>query len=145
VIKIMDFKLGSQIFSAVRIPLLWGTRAVLSHPSGALSVIDIGGTCAIPEIVSNIPWHQVEYSEKEDGFVIYRDDIQSYFYSPSRKLFRDLNGLLPECEITSDYTRIGTNKITGGMVAGSGVGIGVSENGFFIGGPIPPGLAELKM
>jgi hypothetical protein len=141
----MDFKLGSQNFSGVKIPLLWGTRAVLSHPSGALSVIDIGGESAIPEIVSDAPWHQVEYTEKEDGYVIYRDDVQSYFYSPARKLFKDMRGSLPECEISSDYTRIGTNKIGGGMVAGFGVGIGVSENGFFMGGPIPPGLAELKL
>lgn len=43
----------------------------------------------------------------------------------------------------SDYTRIGTNKIRGGMVAG--FGIGISENGFFMERPIPSGLAELKL
>jgi hypothetical protein len=141
----MDFKLGSQTFSGVKIPLLWGTRAVLSHPSGTLSVIDISGDSAIPEIVSDEPWIEVEFAEKEDGFVIYRNDAQSFFYSPARKLFKDMNGNLPECEITEEFTRIGTNKIGGGMVSGFGVGIGVSESGFFMGGPIPPGLAELKI
>jgi hypothetical protein len=141
----MDFRLGSQHFIGVKIPLLWGTRAILSHSSGALSVIDIGGESAFPEIVSDTPWNQVEYTEKEDGFVIYRGDKQAYFYSPARKLFRDMAGSLPECEISAEYTRVGTNKISGGMIAGFGVGIGVSENGFFMGGPIPPGLAELKV
>lgn len=140
----MDFRFGTQTFSGVKIPLLWGERAILSHSSGALSVIDLGGESAFPEIVSDKPWNQIEYSEKEDGYVIYRNDVQSYFYSPARKLFKDLSGSLPDCEITNKYTRIGTNKIDGGMVSGYGVGIGVSENGFFIGGPIPPGLAELK-
>lgn len=140
----MDFRFGTQTFSGVKIPLLWGERAILSHSSGALSVIDLGGESAFPEIVSDKPWNQIEYSEKEDGYVIYRNDVQSYFYSPTRKLFKDLSGSLPDCEITNKYTRIGTNKIGGGMVSGYGVGIGVSENGFFIGGPIPPGLAELK-
>lgn len=141
----MDFRFGTQTFSGVKIPLLWGERAILSHSFGALSVIDLGGESAFPEIVSDKPWNQIEYSEKEDGYVIYRNDVQSYFYSPARKLFKDLSGSLPDCEITNEYTRIGTNKIGGGMVSGYGVGIGVSENGFFIGGPIPPGLAELKL
>lgn len=141
----MDFRLGSQSYIGVKIPLLWGSRAVFSHPSGELSVIDIGGESAFPEIVSDVPWNQVEYAEKEDGFVIYRGDKQAYFYSPPRKLFRDMAGSLPECEILDEYTRVGTNKIGGGMIAGYGVGIGVSENGFFMGGPVPPGLAKLQL
>jgi hypothetical protein len=141
----MDFRLGNQTFIGVKIPLLWGTRAILSHSSGSFSIIDLGGETAVPEVISNEPWHQIEYSEKEDGFVIYKNDVQAYFYSPSRKLFKDLIGSLPECEITDKFTRIGTNKIGGGTVSGFGVGVGVSENGFFMGGPIPPGLAELKL
>jgi hypothetical protein len=141
----MDFRFGTQTFDGVKIPLLWGNKAILSHSSGTFSVIDLGSDSARPEIVSDKPWPQIEYSEKEDGYVIYRDDVQSYFYSPVRKLFKDLSGSLPECEISKEYTRIGTNKIGGGMVSGFGVGIGVSESGFFIGGPIPPGLAELKI
>lgn len=141
----MDFIFGKQAFRDVKIPLLWGGRAVLSHPSGSLSVIDLSGESAFPEIVSDKPWPQVEYSEKEDGYVIYRNDVQAYFFSPVRKLFKDLSGSLPECEITKEHTRIGTNTIGGGMVSGFGVGIGVSEDGFFIGGPIPPGLSELKI
>lgn len=141
----MDFRLGNQTLIGVQIPLLWGTRAILSHSSGSFSIIDLGGETAVPEVISNEPWHQIEYSEKEDGFVIYKNDVQAYFYSPSRKLFKDLSGSLPECEITDKFTRIGTNKIGGGTVSGFGVGVGVSENGFFIGGPIPPGLAELKL
>lgn len=141
----MNFRLGSQSYTNVKIPLLWGSRAILSHSSGALSIIDLSGDVAFIEIVSDKPWSQIEYSEKEDGYVIYRNGVQAYFYSPVRKLFKDLSGSLPECEISSEYTRIGTNRVGGGMVSGFGVGMGVSESGFFIGGPIPPGLADLKV
>lgn len=141
----MDFRIGSVSFNSVKIPLLWGKKAILSHSNGALSVIDLSGETAKPQIVADEPWTEIEYAEKEDGFVIYENDIQSYFYSPARKIFRDLTGRLPECELAKDFTRIGTNKISGGMVSGFGVGIGVSESGFFMGGPIPEGLASLKL
>ncbi len=141
----MDFRIGSVGFSGVKIPLLGGKKAILSHSNGSLSVIDLSGETAKPQIISDEPWNEIEYTEKEDGFVIYENDIQSYFYSPARKIFRDLTGKLPECELGNDFTRIGTNKISGGMVSGFGVGIGVSESGFFMGGPIPEGLASLKL
>jgi hypothetical protein len=140
----MDFRFGSQTFRGVKIPLLWGSRAILAHSNGKLSVIDLSSDRARPEIVADEPWDGIEYTEKEDGFVIYHNDLQAFFYSPERQLFRDMSGNLPECELSKDCTRIGTNKIGGGMVSGFGVGIGVSENGFFLGGPMPAGLAELK-
>ncbi|MDQ7735731.1 hypothetical protein QT231_23820 [Halomonas sp. SpR1] len=141
----MDFRIGSVNFDNVKIPLLWGKKAILSHSSGVLSVIDLSGEVADPQIVADEPWDEIEYTEKEDGFIVYENDIQSYFYSPARKIFRDLTGRLPECELGKDFTRIGTNKISGGMVSGFGVGIGVSESGFFMGGPVPEGLASLKL
>lgn len=141
----MDFRIGAVSFSGVKIPLLWGKKAVFSHSDGTLSVVDLSGEKAILQVVGDEPWNGIEYTEKEDGFVIYENDVQAYFYSPARKIFRDMTGGLPECELGKDFARIGTNKINGGMVSGFGVGIGVSENGFFIGGPIPEGLASLKV
>jgi len=139
----VDIRFGSQIFSGVQIPLLWGTRAVIGHPNGELSIIDLSGDAAKPEIVINAPWHGVEYAEKEDGFVIYSESKALYFYSPPRKVIRDLFGKLPECEITKDRVRLGTNIISNSMIHGFQVGIGVTESGFFIGGPAPKGLTPL--
>lgn len=141
----MDFQFGSQTFRNVQIPILWGTRAILAHQTGALSIINIAGETAKLEVIGDSPSNDVEYSEKEDGFVIYDNDQQAYFYSPARKLIRDLKGELPECELKGDHVRIGTNKIGNSMVTGFQVGIGVSSDGFFIGGPLPKGLAELKL
>lgn len=139
----MNIQFGSQVFIGVQIPLLWGTRAVIGHPKGEISVIDLSGETAKPEIVINAPWQGVEYAEMEDGFVIYSESRAAYFYSPPRKIIRDLSGKLPECEIGKDRVRIGTNTISNSTIHGFQVGMGVTESGFFIGGPAPKGLAPL--
>jgi hypothetical protein len=139
----MNLKLGSQIFKNVQIPLLWGKRAVVSHSNGALSLIYLGGETAIPEVIADKPAIGVDYSERDEGFVIFLDGIESYFYSPAKKLLRDLVGSLQECEISSTGIRVGTNQLQGNTFMGPQVGIGVTEQGFFMGGPIPKGLAPL--
>ncbi len=141
----MDFQFGSLAFRSVQVPILWGTRAILAHPIGVLSMINISGETAKLEVIGDNPSSDVEYSEKEDGFVIYDNGQQVYFYSPARKLIRDMRGELPECELTSDHVRIGTKKISNSMVSGFQVGIGVSAKEFFIGGSLPKGLVELKL
>ena len=139
----MNLKIGNQTFMQVEIPLLWGNRAVVGHDGGALSVIYLGGIAALPEVVADKPAVGVEYSERNDGFVIFNGGKEAYFYSPSEKLLRDLTGSLPECEISSTGIRIGSNRFQGNTVIGSQIGIGVTERGFFMGGPIPPSLAPL--
>lgn len=141
----MNVSFGSQIFSNVKIPLLWGTHAIVSHPSGELSVIDLSGKKAVTEIIKGVPAPGIEYSEREDGFVIFKDSNESFFFSPSRSLLRDISTSLPECEIRKDCIRVGSNSISASMISGFQVGIGVSETGMFIGGPLPQGLAELKI
>lgn len=139
----MDIRFGSQTFHKVKIPLLWGTRAVIGHHAGELSIIDLSGEIATPEVVMSKPWTNIEFSEREDGVVIYRDGDAVYFFSPARHIIRDITGRLPECEISTDKIRVGTNTISNSMISGSQVGVGVHESGFFIGGPAPSGLASL--
>lgn len=141
----MNVSFGSQVFTQVQVPLLWGSRAIIGHPSGEYSVIDLSTDVARPEIIKNIPAPYIEYSEREDGFVIFKGSSEAFFFSPARALFRDASNSLPECEIRKDSIRIGTNTIASSMVSGFQVGIGVSENGMFIGGALPPGLAALKV
>lgn len=139
----MQARLGNHVFLNVGVPLLWGGRAVIEHSGGELSIIDLGGEKAIPEIVSDKPWVGVEYIEKEDGYLIYKENMASYFYSPIRKIIRDVSGGLPECEFGKDKIRIGTSTVSSSTIIGMGVGIGVTESGFYIGGPLPSGLANL--
>lgn len=141
----MNIQFGSQTFKNVQVPVLWGQRAIIAHPNGKLSIIDLSGSVALPEIVADTPWTNIEFSEKEDGFIIFKNDDPLYFFSPRRRLIRDMKGTLPECQITNQNIRIGSNTIASSMISGSQVGIGISENGFFIGGPMPSELAELKV
>ena len=141
----MNVSFGSQVFNQVQVPLLWGSRAIVSHPTGEYSVIDLSGDSARPEIIKNVPASQIEYAEREDGLVIFKESSEAFFFSPARALFRDISTSLPECEIRKDSIRIGSNTIGASMISGFEVGIGVSENGMFIGGPLPQGLAALKV
>ena len=141
----MRLQFGSQLFVDVSIPLLWGTRAVVGHPNGTMSILDLGGKDALPEIIKDRPAPGTEFAEQEDGFLIFKNNQAAYFYSPRRHILRDTVGALPECEITNDRIRVGGSTLQNCAVGGFGVGVGVTENGFFIGGPIPPGLAPLKV
>jgi len=40
---------------------------------------------------------------------------------------------------------VGTNTFQNNVVSGFGVGISVTENAIGLGGPIPPGLAALRV
>ena len=137
----MNIRFGSQTFRHVSIPLLWGSRAVIGHPNETLSIIDLSRSTALPEVIIDKPAPEIEYAQEQDGFTIYSEGTAAFFYSPGRKLIRDLRGSLPECEVTKDQVRVGTNTIQQAIVVGSPVGIGVNENGFFIGGPMPPASA----
>lgn len=139
----MNIQIGSQTFMNVKIPLLWGERAVIGHVSGALSIIYLGEASASPEVVGDQPAIGVDFSERDEGFVILKDEKEAYFYSPNKKLLRDLSGTLPECVITARGIRVGSSTFEGNVVSGFAVGIGVTEKGFFMGGPIPEGLAPL--
>ena len=139
----MNIRFGMQEFNDVQIPVLWGKRAIVGHSSGQLSVVDLGDSVARPEIVADKPWVDIEFSEKEDGFVIFKHGSPAFFYSPSRKLIRDMSGTLPDCEISARQIRVGTNTIQTSTISGFQVGVGISERGFFIGGPAPEGLAAL--
>lgn len=139
----MNLMLGGQTFHQVRIPLLWGARAVIGHSNGALSLIYLGGATANPEIISDRPAPGIEYAERDEGIVIFQMGKEAYLYSPAKKLLRDLMGSLPECEVTDAGIRVGGSRFSGNMVVGSGVGIGVTEQSVYMGGPMPEGLAPL--
>ena len=141
----MNISFGGQVFSQVQVPLLWGQRAIVAHSGGEFSVLDLSGVVARPEIVKNTPASGVEYVEREDGVVVFKDSTEAFFFSPSRSLFRDISTSLPDCEIRKDSIRVGRSTVGTSVISGFQVGIGVSERGLFIGGPLPDGLAALKL
>lgn len=141
----MRMRLAGSTFENVHVPLLWGSRAIIAHSRGELSVVDLSDSEARPEILANKAAPGIEYSDREDGIVIYKEGDAVYFFSVARRLIRDVTGKLPECRFQENEILVGTNTFRGIDVRGFGVGIGVSENGMFIGGPIPASLAALKV
>lgn len=141
----MDMQLAGAHFSGVQIPLLWGKFAVLAHGDGRLSVVDLSRDQARVLILADHPAPGVEYSEQEDGCVIYGDAGPVFFFSGQRKLLRDVTGELPECRIAADHIRIGASTVKLGMIRGFPVGIAIGEGSLVVGAQMPAGLAPLVL
>lgn len=141
----MNLRMGSQLFQNVDIPLLWGTRAVIQDRTGKLSIIYLGGSKAVLEILADEPAPGVTFKPRVDGIVITQDGLELYSYNPREKLLSPIGLSLPECQITPWTTRVGTNQFSGNVISGFGVGIAVTESSISMGAPLPAGLAKLAV
>lgn len=141
----MKCRIGSQVFVDVQIPVLWGKRAILQDASARLSVIDLSGDKARPEIMGDEPADGVEFVPTVDGFAICCSGKEMYRYSPNDKRLVGKAVGLPDCQITEEWIAVGNNRYSGSTVVGSPVGILVTENLVSMGAPLPPGLAELEL
>jgi hypothetical protein len=139
----MDLQMGSQTFIDVKIPLLWGSRAVLQDQQGRLSVIDLSGDTAKLEILGDKPAPGIEFLPSVDGFQILSDGKALYNYNPEEKTLTSIDLGLPDCQIGRWQIRVGSNVFSGSTAIGFGVGIAVREDGVAMGAPLPPGLAKL--
>lgn len=141
----MNLQLGSNLFSDVSIPVLWGVRAILQDGRGKVSVIDLSGPKPRLEILGDRPAPGIEYTLRLDGgFAILGHAEELYAYDPKELRFTAIGLRLPELEISESWTRVGGNTFTRNMVVGFGVGIQVSEDGIAMGAPVPEGLVRLQ-
>lgn len=142
----MDLKMGSQEFQNVQIPLLWGKRAIVEDNQKRISIISLEGKEAKIEILGDKPAPNIEYEViEENAYKIISDGDALYSYSPQTRTITGISIKLPECEIQDSGIRVGTNRFMGNTIQGFGVGIIVNESGFGMGGPLPEGLAKLKV
>lgn len=139
----MNLKMGSQHFADVEIPLLWGTRAVLQDRKGRLSVVDLSEPQARLEVLGDEPAPGVEFEPTADGFTVMRSGQSLYAYNPTGHSLHGISLKLPDCHVTPSGIHIGTMYFGNNAVIGFAVGMAVSENGFSMGSPLPPGLAKL--
>jgi hypothetical protein len=139
----MNVKMGGHTFVNVEVPLLWGTRAVLQDRIGRISIIDLSEDSALTEIVEDAPAPNIPYETEDGGYTILARDTPLYTFSPAEKLLVSLSLDLPDCQITLNQTRIGTNLFQNNMIRGSQVGIFVTPNSMGIGAPLPANLAAL--
>jgi hypothetical protein len=142
----MNLRMGSQLFVDVQIPLLWGTRAILQDPEERLSIINLAGESATLEVLEDEPAQGIPYAPSTEGFVIMdAQGIELYAVSPATKSITARSLKLLPVTISRDAIRVGTNTFQSNVVSGYGVGISVSENAIGLGGPVPPGLAALRV
>jgi hypothetical protein len=142
----MDLEIGSQRFSDVQVPVLWGTRAILQDKKGKLSVVDLSGQVARLEIIGNKPAPGVPYELTSGGLKILDSETRQgvYVFDPDTSVFTSLMDL-PELQISSRSTRVGSNTFSGNTVMGYQVGLSVTPNGIALGTSLPPGLARLSL
>lgn len=139
----MNLKMGSQLFSNVEIPLLWGKRAIIQDKKNRLSVIDLSGMKAKMEILADEPAPGITFERTFSGFKILENGVALYVYDPTEKRLESLALGLPDCEVTPSGIRIGKSQFSGNYFGGSAVGIAVTREGIALGAPLPPGLAKL--
>lgn len=140
----MKLRIGSNSFSDVTIPVLWGTRAVLQHESGSLSVINLGRPTPRVEVLKDKPAPNAHFIPVFGGFTILSEfNEEQYSYSPDDKRLTSKDPDLPDCQVLKDVIRIGTNTFQKNMVAGYEVGISVRNGSIALGAKLPADLVEL--
>lgn len=141
----MNFRIGSQSFINVQIPLLWGNRAIIQDKKSRLSVIDLSEPKARLEILGDQPAPGMTFEPSFSGFKILKNGVALYLYDPAENRLESLSLGLPDCQVTPSAIRIGNNQFSGNSVVGFGVGLAVSTEGISFGAPLPPGLAQLAV
>ena len=139
----MNLNMGSQRFEDVRIPLLWGKRAILEDKTGRISIILLDGTKAVLEVLGNEPAPNIQYELIENGFKVILNGQELYSFDQERHIIKGLSQKLPECEIQSCGIRIGSNILSRKKATGFGVGVAVYEQRIVMGNSLPEGLARL--
>lgn len=142
----MNIRMGGQFFANVKIPILWGSRAILQDQQGHLSIINVDGDSTVLEVIDDKPAGGVSFSPTTEGFIILdRECTELYTVNPRTKAVTSIVLRLPSVTVGLQELRVGINVFAGNLVAGIGVGILVTESGIALGGPLPPGLSALRV
>ena len=141
----MDFRICGQFFSNVRVPVLWGSRAILQDQQGHVSIVNLEGDTPILEVIDDQPMAGANFSPQTEGYVILDDEGgQLYSVNPKTKSLTPIVLRLPPVTLGERELRLGTHVFEANMV-GVGVGILVTESGMVLGGPLPPALGSLRV
>src|ERR1700694_3858159 len=133
----MDFRIGGQFLSNVRVPVLWGSRAILRDQQGHVSIVNLEGESPILEVIDDRPAAGANVSPKTEGYVILDGEgRQLYSVNPITRSLTPIVLRLPALTLGERELRLGTHVFEVNMV-GVGVGILVTESGIALGGPLP--------
>ena len=139
----MNLNMENQIFEDVRIPLLWGKRAILEEKTGRISIILLDDNKAVLEVLRNEPTSNIQYKPIEDGFKVIHYGQELYSFDRKKRILTGHSQKLPECEICGGGIRIGSSILFRSKAIGFGVGVEVYEQRIVMGNGLPEGLARL--
>src|SRR5713226_7917070 len=114
----MNIKLDSQNFLDVKVPVLWGQRAIVQDAQDRLSVLDFSSDKANLEILGDKPAPGISFVPTFDGFNVLADGGPLYEYRPGEKTLISISLGLQDCQIGTYTIRVGTNTISGGILSG---------------------------
>lgn len=141
----MNLQIGGQAFQNVEVPVLWGDRAVLVDMQGRISIVSLGGPSARLEILGDEPAPGVAFRPFTGGLVVVEAGVDLYSFDRQEHTLTSLALGLPEVRIEKSAIVVGTSRIVGNHISGSGVGLAITPSGVVIGAPLPDGLAKLSV
>lgn len=140
----MDFRIRGQFFANVKVPVLWGSRAILQDQHGHLSIVNLAADRVVLEVMDDQPGPGANFAPLTEGYVII--DLwgaKLYSVNPKTKSLIPIVLRLPPVTVGVRELRVGDNLLPGNMVVGIGVGLVVTESGMALGGQLPEALANL--
>jgi hypothetical protein len=142
----MDFRIRGQFFANVKVPVLWGSRAILQDQHGHLSIVNLNADGVVLEVIDDQPGLGTNFAPLTEGYVILDvEHAKLYTVNPKTKSLVPSMLRLPPVTVGVRELRIGANVFGGDIVVGIGVGIVVTESGIALGGPLPQALAALRV
>lgn len=142
----MNIRTGGQFFANVKIPILWGSRAILQDQYGHLSIVNLEADGPVLEVIDDHPVAGTNFSHRSEDFLILDvEGIELYALNRLTKSVTSISLGLPTVTLGLQEVRVGTNVFVGSTAADIGVGVIVTESGVTLGGSLPPGLAALRV
>lgn len=140
----MDFRICGQFFSNVRVPVLWGSRAILRDQKGHISILNLEGSRPILEVIDDRPAGPNASPKTESYAILDGEGRQLYSVNPTTKSLTPIALRLPPVRLGERELCVGTHAFEVNMV-GVGVGIIVTETELTLGGQLPPVLGNLRV
>lgn len=112
--------------------------------TGHLSIINLAGSEPVVEIAIDAPATGVEFLPTSAGFEIREGGRLAYIYDPREKLLSTGSlHTLPDCQIHTNWTRVGSNYFPSKVVVGANVGVLVNDRAVSVGAALPEQLVKL--
>jgi hypothetical protein len=138
----VNLKIDNHTLENIRIPVLWGDRAIIQESNNRLSVIDTDGLNPTLEVLRNQPAPGIGFIPTMFGFQVLRSPDVYEFKVRDRTFSTQTLGL-PDVEIDEFYIRVGAEIYSNLRAIEPIVTLHVQSDHVDVGVPIPFPLFRL--